>query len=168
VRQEDYREEECGTYDALSGAELIEEIHRRYRPYLTGSFDSRSPIDFLLTQANALKVAEKISQIDAEHTELLNTLGERQFNAVALPVVTRWAAPMALWYGIGFTAAWWRPFFIARRQLVGGTILILGAGSLVSGMMDSDSFAGGLGAMMLVGGFLIWKSGPGAPQKTLQ
>lgn len=63
--------------------------------------------------------------------------------------------PMGLWYAVGFTAQWWKPYFVHKRRSIGAVVLVLGAGTLVAGMTDSNSFLSGLGAMMLVGGFLV-------------
>jgi hypothetical protein len=114
----------------------------------------------LLSESNGTTVADLIARIDQEHQLTLDTLPAQQREAIVNSVAIWWGIPMALWFGVGYTSPWWRPLIVRRRQVIGAIILVLGAGSLVAGLVDSDSFAGGLGAMMLVGGFLVWRNKP--------
>jgi hypothetical protein len=85
----------------------------------------------------------------------MTTLRNRQSGVIATAIAWRWLLPMGVWYALGFSARWWSPFVRQQRQVIGVVLLILGAGMLVAGMMDSDSLQAALGTMMLVGGFLM-------------
>lgn len=71
--------------------------------------------------------------------------------------------PPVVWLaGIGAllwaTSRWWVPWARKRARVLSSALVVLGSGALVAGLMDSDSAAGAIGAMMLVGGLLAWKT----------
>lgn len=170
---QDERPEEPETYAGMSDREIVVQIHGRYRPYLTtmpsdvlernarrlghSSFAQVASTTIPLSQSQAKKVGESIARIDAEHERALTELPMRQLEAVARAVALAWVIPMGLWYALGLSAQWWRLFFVRRRRVIGASVLVIGAGLLVTGIMESDSFGGGFGAMMLVGGFLLYR-----------
>jgi len=86
------------------------------------------------------------------------SLPDRRFSTVLANVLGFWLVPMAVLYGFGSLVPRVWPFLLRNHQNVGMALLVLGAGVLVTGVMGSSSVAGGLGAMMLVGGFLAWRS----------
>lgn len=168
---------ESGSSSGLSDSRVVAEVHARYRPeghccevraaleraavdlgYSSFSEMTLSEPSILLTEPHAQFISEWITRYDQQYEQALTKLPRREFESISTVVVVAWVMPIGLWYVAGFSAQWWRPFLVRRRRTIGAIVLVLGAGLLVAGMMDSDSFAGGLGAMMLVGGFLVWRS----------
>lgn len=170
---EEIRPEEAGTYSGMSDDQVVAEIHARYRSYLTavsdGVLDSIAvrlgyssframaevPLPVVLAPPNDESIPQEIQRIDSEHERALMTLRTRQFEAVAGGVTRGWMIPMAALYALGYTAQWWQPFLTRRRRTIGAIVLVVGVGVFVTGLMESDSFQGAIGAMMLVGGFLL-------------
>lgn len=77
-----------------------------------------------------------------------------------MPLALAWALPLAIWYGIGATAPRWRPLVKSNRSVIAAVMFVLGAGTLVVGFINSDSFSGALGAMALVTAYFVRGSQP--------
>lgn len=157
------RFEENGAYAGLADEAVIVAIHERYRLYLNAvpaTVKSLRPQDINvqpinLSQANADAIADSIGRIDKRYADALATLPAEQRKFVAGRLALRWALPLAVCYGLASLMPVWWPTLRRRRRVFAPLLLVLGSGILVAGVVEANGLFGGLGAMMIAGGWLM-------------
>lgn len=157
-----------GTYGRMSPHQIILEVHARYRPLFASmpvdelnvmavrlghvSFDAmaESRAHVALESEQVASIATSLANADSRHQQQVSTFRSRQLKAIGTRLLFAWALPMGMWFGVGSTASRWRPLLRTHRQVIPGIMFVVGAGALVVGFIDGNSFSGGLGAMVLV------------------